>query len=139
MFYLDGDEEFQTKVEFLRQTLTKDVAMIEDLTLSNLSSMSKQCRNEFDEFVRTRSNHSSMTIISLQYPFQIENQMIFFGLKSTLRIAKNELRIFISKHHMKTIQLDLNLTQVKFFSVFVFVFVSLIVLLASISDGALSR
>ena len=115
VFYLYGDDHFQTNVEFLRQTLNKEVTMIKDLPLSTLSSMSKQCRNEFEEFIRVKSNHSSMTIISLQYPFQTPTQMIFFGLKSTLRIAKNQLKIFISKHHMETVQLALDSSQVTVF------------------------
>lgn len=112
--YLQGDGSFQTSIDFLRQTLNAEITMIDNIALSDVSAMSNKCREEFDQFLQMKSNQPSMTIISLQYPFQQEIQMILFGLKSAVRLVKTQLTILTDKYQMKTIRLDLNSSQVKF-------------------------
>lgn len=124
VFYLHGDGECQTSVDFFRHVLTLEIGMSKDLTLSNLSSMPKKGRDEIDEFLRMKSNQPTMTIISVQCPSQKEIPIILFGLKSAIRSAKNRLINLIDQYQMKLVRLDLNASQVNLVSLPLLSFVS---------------
>jgi hypothetical protein len=54
-----------------------------------------------------------MAIIYCQYPFQTEMKISFFGLRNQVDIAKNQIKMLINKHRMRTIRIGLDSKQVK--------------------------
>ena len=116
VYYLDGEHEFSSTAEFLKETLNQELGFVKHITISDLSSRSQKFRDEFDGFLHQKieEEESDRAIVLLysQYPLQTEMKISLFGLKQIVITTQKQIKFLINKHRMNIVKLALPSTQV---------------------------
>lgn len=92
------------------------MSFVKDILIENVNNIQKKFRKELDDFINTKKDQQlklkTMAIIYCQYPSQNDMKISFFGLKRQTDMAKNQIKMLINKHKMRTEWVGLNSKQV---------------------------